>query len=80
KDNVLLDTEMSLADYLYQESVQGDVRYFRLSYDLLQRVMEQKKANGELDAYARKHPDVMELYKTMNEDSNDLIVVFHEKQ
>lgn len=42
--------------------------------------MEQKEANGELDAYAKAHPDVMALYETMNEDTNDLIVVFHEKQ
>ena len=80
KDDMLLDTEMPLREYMYQIGVQQDVRYFRLPYDLLQKVMEQKEANGELDAYARKHPDVMELYKTMNEDSNDLIVVFHEKQ
>ncbi len=56
------------------------MRYFRLPYDLLQKVMEQKEANGELDAYAKAHPDVMALYETMNEDTNDLIVVFHEKQ
>ena len=80
KDDMLLDTEMPLREYMYQIGVQQDVRYFCLPYDLLQKVMEQKEANGELDAYARKHPDVMELYKTMNEDSNDLIVVFHEKQ
>lgn len=80
KDDILLDVEKPLLEYMYQKGVQEDVRYFRLPYDLLQKVMEQKEANGELDAYARKHPDVMELYKTMNEDSNDLIVVFHEKQ
>ena len=80
KDDVLLDAEMPLREYMYQKGVQEDVRYFRLPYDLLQKVMEQKEANGELDAYAKAHPDVMALYETMNEDTNDLIVVFHEKQ
>lgn len=80
KDDVLLDMEVPFQKYLYQKGIQGDETYFVLPYVKLRDAMEQKKANGKLDAYARKHPDVMELYKTMNEDTNDLIVVFHEKQ
>ena len=78
-DDVLLDTEMSCEDYMFQTNIQGDVRYFTLSYGLLSEVMEEKKEKGELEAYAQKHPDLIRTYEQMSEDTNDIIVMFHEK-
>lgn len=80
KDDLLLDSEMLVTEYPYEESVKDNIHYFKLPYTTLQKILEQKKEAGELEEYARRHPDVMELYEHMNEDSNDIIVRFHEKQ
>lgn len=80
KDDVLLETEVPVIEYMMQKNIQGRTRYFSLSYDFLRKVMEEKKESGELEAYARRHPDLMEIYNNMNEDSNEVIVMFYEKE
>ena len=78
KDDVLLDAELPVIKY-YPKNVQGDVFYYAVPYEQLHEVMEAKKEKGELEEYAKRHPDVMQLYERMDEDSNGFIVAFHEK-
>lgn len=79
EDDVLLEAEISLKDYMFQTNIQEDMRIFSLPYDLLDGVM-QKKDSGQLVAFAHKNPKLMNIYQHMNEDSNEIIVMFHEKK
>ena len=79
EDDVLLEAEISLKDYMFQTNIQEDMRIFSLPYDLLDGVM-QKKDSGQLVAFAHKNPKLMNIYQHMNEDSNEIIVMFHEKR
>ena len=78
-DDVLLHEEMPIKEYMYHSNIQGNIRYFSLSYDMLHKVMEKKKANGTLEEFAKRHKKIMQIYEHMSEDTNDIIVMFHEK-
>lgn len=76
-DDVLLDGIFSTEDYLYQTNCQDSIYYFTLSYSSLDEIMQHKV---EGDEFLEKHHELQQIYKNMDEDTNDIIIKFYEKQ
>lgn len=78
EDDLLFEGRFLIEDYLYQTNIQGSARFFTLAYDDLETMLQSKSKDG-MDAYWIKHKQLWEVYKSGNEDTNDLIIVFYEK-
>lgn len=73
RDDMILNETSSVGKYLDRCNIQDNCHYFTLSYHNLAEVMQNENTRGNII------PEIADLYKTMNEGSNDLVICLYER-